>query len=177
MRLFRIAIALALGPPGVAFGQWTQAGNGLTGSVPGVTALVIDGSTGSTLYALTSAKSVFKVFKSTDGGAKWQALGNIAGVNVLALDPTSASTIYAGTASGVMTSTDGGDSWASAGLSGTPIGVLAIDPITPSGRFQRWPDVSRRAGTSDRAGRCANRVRGHSGWCVQDSVGGRKGYP
>jgi photosystem II stability/assembly factor-like uncharacterized protein len=133
MRLFRIAIGLVLGVPSPAFGQWTQASsNGLTGSVPGVTALVIDGSTGSTLYALTSANSVFKVCKSTDGGANWKALGNIARVNVLALDPISASTIYAGTAGGVMTSTDGGDSWASAGLSGTPISVLAIDPITPS---------------------------------------------
>jgi photosystem II stability/assembly factor-like uncharacterized protein len=132
MRLSRIAIGLVLGLPSAALAQWTQASNGLKGSVPVVTALVVDGSTGSTLYALTSANSVFKVFKSIDGGANWKALGNIAGANVLALDPTSASTIYAGTARGVMTSTDGGDSWASAGLRGTSIGVLSVDPIAPS---------------------------------------------
>jgi photosystem II stability/assembly factor-like uncharacterized protein len=132
MRLFRIAIGLSLVLPGTALAQWTQAGNGLNGSVPGVTALVVDGATGSTLYALTSANSVFKVFKSIDGGANWKALGNIAGANVLALDPNTASTIYAGTARGVMTSTDGGASWASTGLQGTSIGVLAIDPIAPS---------------------------------------------
>jgi photosystem II stability/assembly factor-like uncharacterized protein len=151
MRLFRITIGLVLGFPGAAFGQWTQASNGLTGSVPGVTALVIDRSTGSTLYARTSLPpptivgewpaSGDSIFKSTDGGANWEALGNIAGLSVLALDPTSASTIYAGSARGLFKSTDGGDCWVSAGLSGTSIGVLAIDPTTPSnlyaGRRQR----------------------------------------
>ena len=124
--------------------QWTPAGAGLTGSIPAVNALVIDRSTGFTLYAVTSltplrlgaeANSIFNVFKSTDGGANWKALANIAGVNVLALDPISASTIYAGTAGGVFKSTDGGGSWVSTGLSGTSISVLAIDPITPSNLY------------------------------------------
>jgi len=114
---------------------WTNVSNGLTGSIPKVTALVIDRSTGSTLYALTSANSIFNVFKSTDGGANWKALANIAGVNVLALDPISTSTVYAGTAGGVFKSTDGGGSWASTGLSGTSIRELVIDPITPSNLY------------------------------------------
>jgi photosystem II stability/assembly factor-like uncharacterized protein len=109
--------------------QWTSASNGLAGSVPAITALVMDRSTGSTVYALTSANGIFK---SADGGANWKALGNIAGVNVLALDPTSSSTIYAGAATGIFKSADGGDSWASAELAGTPITVLAVDPLTPS---------------------------------------------
>jgi photosystem II stability/assembly factor-like uncharacterized protein len=114
----------------MAFGPgWTVASTGLPDTVPGVRALIIDHSTGSTFYALTTSNSVFE---STDGGANWQALGNITGVNALALVPTAASTIYAGTAHGVVTSTDGGASWSSAGLSGTSVGNLAVDPITPS---------------------------------------------
>jgi photosystem II stability/assembly factor-like uncharacterized protein len=115
-----------------AFGpKWTNASNGLIGSVPGVTALVIDRSTGSTLYALTSANTVFNLFKSIDGGANWKALPTISGVQVLAVDPTWP-TIYAGTAHGIMTSTDGGTSWTSTGLSDTSISNLVIDPLTPS---------------------------------------------
>jgi len=96
--------------------------------VPGVNALVID-NTGSTLYALTSANTVFM---STDGGASWSARGTITGVLVLAVDPASASTVYAGTARGLFKSTDGGGSWTSAGLSDIAINSLTIDPITPS---------------------------------------------
>jgi photosystem II stability/assembly factor-like uncharacterized protein len=123
--------------------QWTPASVGLTGSIPAVSALVIDRSTGSTLYALTSltplrlsgdANDIFNVFKSTDGGASWKALANIARVNVLAVDPISASTTYAGTAGGLFKSTDGGGSWATS-LPGTSIRELVIDPITPSNLY------------------------------------------
>src|SRR5215472_8233162 len=110
--------------------KWTNVGsNGLAGSVPAINQLVIDHTTGTTFYAVTSS-GTFNVFKSSDRGSNWTALGNIAGVNVLALDP--APIVYAGTANGVSKSTDGGTSWSSAGLSGTPIGNLAIDPVTPS---------------------------------------------
>ncbi len=44
--------------------QWTQIGTALSRSIPGVTTLVIDHSTGPTLYALISANSVFRVLKS-----------------------------------------------------------------------------------------------------------------
>jgi hypothetical protein len=128
----RSMVFLLLASPAFAV-QWSPASTGLTGSIPAVSALVIDRSTGSTLYAVTSraeANSIFNIFKSTDGGASWKALANIAGVNVLALDPISASTTYAGTAGGVFKSTDGGGSWVSTELSGTSISVLAIDPIT-----------------------------------------------
>jgi photosystem II stability/assembly factor-like uncharacterized protein len=109
--------------------RWTAASTGLQDAVPGIRALIIDRATGSTLYALTSDDGIFK---SSDGGASWNALGNITGVSALALDPTSASTIYAGTTHGVVTSTDEGISWSSAGLSDTSFSNLAVDPITPS---------------------------------------------
>jgi photosystem II stability/assembly factor-like uncharacterized protein len=136
MKLLAYPLALSLALLSVhaavpASAGWTNASNGLIGSVPGVTALVIDQSTGSTLYALTSANSVFNLFKSIDGGANWKALPTISGAQVLAVDPASP-TIYAGTAHGVMTSTDGGTSWTSAGLSDTSISNLVFDPLTPS---------------------------------------------
>jgi photosystem II stability/assembly factor-like uncharacterized protein len=132
-RAFALISAVLCNHTGVALGGgWTNASTGLTGSVPALSAVVIDRETGSTLYALTSGNSIFK---STDGGASWSAVGNIIGVLVLALDPTSASIIYAGTAHGVFKSTDGGDSWVSAGLSGASISVLAIDPTSPSNLY------------------------------------------
>jgi photosystem II stability/assembly factor-like uncharacterized protein len=109
--------------------KWTSVSNGLTGSVPSITALVVDASTGSTLYATTSSGGVFR---SSDGGATWRALGGLAWVNVVALDPSSASTVYAGASTGIFKSTDGGDHWASLGLADTPITVVAVDPFTPS---------------------------------------------
>lgn len=105
--------------------SWTQTGPGLTGSVAGINHLVIDG-TGSTLYAVGNG-----LFRSTDGGATWKLL-SVTGVQVVALDPTSASTIYAGARSGVLKSTDAGESWNSAGLAGQNVTILAVDPITPS---------------------------------------------
>jgi photosystem II stability/assembly factor-like uncharacterized protein len=127
-RAYVVAVSFAVLSIPVSAG-WMNVSNGLTGSVPGVTALAIDRSTGSTLYALTSTNGIFK---STDTGANWKALGNIAEVSVLALDPTAASRIYAGTPHGVVTSTDGGENWSSAGLVSTPISVVAVDPLTPS---------------------------------------------
>jgi len=118
------AFAVHAGVPAGA--GWTNASAGLIGTVPAVSALAID-NTGSTLYALSN-----NIFRSTDGGANWNALGTITGPLVLAIDPAAPSNIYAGTARGIFKSTDGGDSWTSAGLSGTAINRLTIDPITPS---------------------------------------------
>src|SRR5690349_776724 len=96
---FTVALMMLGSQTGVAFSaRWNQVNDGLTGSVPGVTKLLIDRSGGSTLYALTSANSIFK---SSDRGATWKALGSIVGVLDLAIDPSSASTIYAGTSHGV----------------------------------------------------------------------------
>ena len=109
--------------------KWTSVSNGLTGSIPSITALVVEASTGSTLYASTSAGAIFR---SSDGGVSWRALGGIPGVNVVALDPSSASTVYAGASTGIFKSTDGGDHWVSMGLAVTPITVVGVDPLTPS---------------------------------------------
>jgi|SRR5579872_1214766 len=109
--------------------KWTSVSNGLTGSVPSIAALVVEASTGSTLYASTSAGAIFR---SSDGGVSWRALGGIPGLNIVALDPSSASTVYAGAATGIFKSTDGGDHWVSMGLAVTPITVVGVDLLTPS---------------------------------------------
>src|SRR5579871_4355954 len=86
---------------------WVNVSSGLSGAVPGIGELVIDRVTGTMFYALTSSGTIFK---STDSGSSWTALGSIAGVNVVALNPAASSTVYAGTAHGVLKTTDGGQS-------------------------------------------------------------------
>ena len=108
---------------------WINVSNGLSGVVPGVGELVVDRVTGTTFYALAATGSVFK---STDTGSSWTALGGIAEVNVIAVNPAASSTLYAGTAHGVVKSIDGGQSWSPAGLSDVAVSVLAIDPHAPS---------------------------------------------
>jgi hypothetical protein len=52
-RVYPVALSLAVWSI-PASAAWTNVSNGLTGSVPGVAALAIDLSVGSTLYALTN---------------------------------------------------------------------------------------------------------------------------
>jgi photosystem II stability/assembly factor-like uncharacterized protein len=108
---------------------WIDVSSGLSGVVPGVGQLVIDRGTGTAFYALTSGGSIFK---STDSGSSWKALGNIVGVNAIALSPAASPAVYAGTAHGVVRSADGGQSWGQTGLSDVAINVLAVDAHTPS---------------------------------------------
>ena len=94
---------------------WTVARSGLTN--PFVTALAVDPSVPSTLYAGTGGG----VFKSTDGGAFWVvASSGLTNPNVssLAMDPSDPFTLYAGTfGSGVFKSTDGASTWQPTGSS------------------------------------------------------------
>ena len=93
--LVRLMSLLLAGLPGSVFagaGVWTTHGPE-GGSVP---ALAIDPKTPSTLYAGTACAGVFK---STDGGAHWNAINTgLHGVNVraLAIDPLTPATLYAG---------------------------------------------------------------------------------
>ena len=117
---------------------------GLTQS--GVNAIAIDPLTASTIYAATYSG----LFKSTDGGGRWEATGLAnASVSSLVIDPVNPSTLYLGAtlkdsaAHGVFKSTDGGSSWSAAGLSDEYITTLAIDPLTPStlyaGTYSTYP--------------------------------------
>jgi photosystem II stability/assembly factor-like uncharacterized protein len=78
----------------------------------------------------------FQIPPVPPGVKRWTAIGPD-GANVVALvvDPVTPSTTFAGTlGSGVLKTTDGGTSWATAngGLPTTNVLALAIDPVTPS---------------------------------------------
>ena len=93
-----------------------------------VTALVLDPSSPSTLYAATARG----LYRSQDSGASWEARGRgLEGHSVLSLavDGSSAGTLYATTdKSGVYKSTDGGARWSAAnqGLTSRYVGVVTV---------------------------------------------------
>src|SRR6266705_2670433 len=94
-----------------------------------IPALAIDPLTPTTLYAGTYGGG--GLFKSTDGGANWVAVGSLTYISDLAIDPLTPTTLYAGIDSwGVYKSTDGGASWNATGLG--VASSLAIDPLTPT---------------------------------------------
>ena len=119
--------------------SWSEIDTGLPGVGVGVNALAIDPASPSTLYAQTvsngqSSAVVPSLFKTTDGGASWRAVGSVSSVICLAIDPSKSSTLYAGTGQGVVKSTNAGASWTDSG-NGLPAGSvtrLVIDPKTPS---------------------------------------------
>jgi photosystem II stability/assembly factor-like uncharacterized protein len=118
---------------------WASASAGITARIVG--ALAVDPSNSATLYAGSGAS----LFKTTDSGTTWiplsaidpgQKLGVQVGFLSLAIDPTARNTVYAGgyIASGVLKSTDGGQSWVAGLTSPFPSNVLslAIDSTAPS---------------------------------------------
>jgi photosystem II stability/assembly factor-like uncharacterized protein len=105
---------------------WQRAGYPLIPASFSVDNLAIDPREPATLYAWGDEG----VFKSTDAGSSWRAVG-LKGHNVwaLAIDPRHRQTVYAGTESGLFRSTDGGRSWSrfSRGLPPDGIETLAVD--------------------------------------------------
>jgi len=128
--------------------SWTAISNGLPGHA---TALAVDSSNPATVYAGIGGAGVAGgsgdgVYKSTDGGASWNAVNNgIAasprGVHALAIAPSDPSVLYMATGGGgegltaaIYSSTNAGADWtASTGLpANAPTNVLAIDPSNPA---------------------------------------------
>jgi hypothetical protein len=121
---------------------------GIVGSLPAgspIFSLAID-PTGQTVYA--GSREVADVFRSSDGGATWEALsfGGSLGAypRSLGVDPSNAAIVYAGLArdgspgGSLLKSSDSGDTW-TATIAGLPAsgGVpavlsLAIDPVSPT---------------------------------------------
>lgn len=94
-------------------------------------ALAINPTTPTTLYAGGGSD----VYRSTDGGNTWSALGSgFNNVYALAIDPQTPTTLYAGTYGGVFKSTNSGNTWSAVntGLTSVYAYSLAIDPQTPS---------------------------------------------
>jgi photosystem II stability/assembly factor-like uncharacterized protein len=132
--------------------SWTRAGlvppasaDGST--VPGVTTLLVDGRTPNTVYAGLNSEwdggkwnggAAYRhaVYKTTDGGRTWRALGLIG--QPVAISPTGPQTVYAaagarGGESRLLRSTNGGRTWqpADSGLPPTYLDALAFDPRAP----------------------------------------------
>jgi photosystem II stability/assembly factor-like uncharacterized protein len=86
-----------------------------------------------TLYAGVGYGDEPGVYKSTDGGETWRAIG-LPGqsVQALAVDPTTPTTLYAATDNGVYKSDDGGLTWRAVGLPGRSVQALAIHPVEPA---------------------------------------------
>ena len=123
--------------------------------------LAIDPVNANTIYAAVftagtgGAAGYGSIAKSTDGGQSWKAvragsagIPNYTVVRSLALDPTAPSTVYASYAdaggSGVMKSTDGGQSWNIATVVPSTDAFfhaqIAIDPSAPSTIYTAYSD-------------------------------------
>ncbi len=73
------------------------------------------------------------VYKSIDGGRSWkrglQGLTNL-NIHSIAVDPANSNRIYAGTMwDGIFRSDDGGATWRQAGLSGSQVWTISIQPF------------------------------------------------
>jgi photosystem II stability/assembly factor-like uncharacterized protein len=121
-----------------------------------VSALAIDPRSPKTVYAVSADDSTHyasgsgrsylsRIFKSTDRGESWRAVGTVQRLSVparpgaiirqtvfmspLVLDPTRSKTFYAG-GRGALKSVDGGESWRPSGLAHSTVYALALDPET-----------------------------------------------
>jgi photosystem II stability/assembly factor-like uncharacterized protein len=114
--------------------SWRRAGYPFIPASLNVENLAIDPREPATLYAAAGEQdeSGEGIFKSTDAGSSWRAVG-LKGHNVwaLAIDPQQRRTVYAGTESGLFRSTNGGRSWSrfSRGLPRDGIESVAVDPV------------------------------------------------
>ncbi|HTQ79800.1 MAG TPA: hypothetical protein VMM92_07375 [Thermoanaerobaculia bacterium] len=107
---------------------WSTAG--LETSGVAVTALAVDPSGGSVVYASADA-----LFRSTDRGRSWQQIGAEVSAQrasaALAVDPASSS-LYSVAYDGIYRSRDGGVTWRLLGLSGINLRLLALAPSNPA---------------------------------------------
>jgi uncharacterized repeat protein (TIGR01451 family) len=112
-----------------AAGNWAPSDSSLAASL--IIDLAFQPGNSSIIYAATDTG----LFKSTDGGANWNALPASPPFILfkLALDPVNPAIIYVTTNAGVFKSTDGGNSFAAInnGLQ-LPVRTISVDPVTPN---------------------------------------------
>jgi hypothetical protein len=134
------------------FDHQTALGIGEPGGVaidPSNTSTIYVGTSGvdSTREPNTIQQPVAGLFKSTDGGASWIAVGSgypawntgnaasqfiYQAINVIIVDPANSNVLYLGAQNGVYTSADGGQNWTqAAGIFGNARS-LALDLTTPA---------------------------------------------
>jgi photosystem II stability/assembly factor-like uncharacterized protein len=100
-----------------------------------IAALVVDPQNSQTVYAGTARSGLFK---STDGGGRWQSINNGIGwrdMGVLAISSANPQTLFAGSYNaGIYRSMDGGASWTALN-SPNNIRTLTVDPANPQTVF------------------------------------------
>jgi|CZKP01.1.fsa_nt_gi hypothetical protein len=115
---------------------WQDEGNGII-VTPGEThvcALIMDPNNSNVLYAGTAGPMAGYLYKSTDAGANWKALGNDSlgdGIQSIAFDPLNSNTVYIGTEFNGMLrkSIDAGGHWQWPGFAEKGLlKTIAIDP-------------------------------------------------
>jgi len=110
-------------------GNWAPGDSGMSASE--VTDLVFQPGNSSIVYAAADTG----LFKSTDGGATWNAFPTTPKltINKLAIDSTNTTVIYAAATGGMFKSTDGGNNFTAInnGFAGNGDRIL-IDPVTPT---------------------------------------------
>lgn len=91
--------------------SWLPANAGLEGGI--CTALAIDPTATSTVWAAGRDAHGNGAYRSTDGGSTWLPRGvGLGGVAVFCLDPTDPAVLHAGAGADVFRSSDGGATWA-----------------------------------------------------------------
>jgi photosystem II stability/assembly factor-like uncharacterized protein len=116
--------------------KWMPINDGLPGIVP-ITGLAIGSINTSVLLAGTGAVVGYSVYRSTDGGATWNAsTQGVAQIPVysLTIDPHNENIAYAATNKGCYKSTDGGVSWTSI-LAIISTSFVVVDPSNSSRLF------------------------------------------
>jgi PKD repeat protein len=112
--------------------SWVNITNGLSGTGAWVAPIVQDPTTPNTIYC-----GYQQVYKSTNQGTSWQALGSIGStLDEIKVSPVGSNTIYATNAGVIWRTTNGGTTW-SIISGGLPVGSaqitdLAMDNLNPN---------------------------------------------
>ncbi|MFQ5854401.1 MAG: WD40/YVTN/BNR-like repeat-containing protein, partial [Anaerolineae bacterium] len=126
--------------------SWQQMDNGFpTDRETSIEVIAVDPMDADVVYVGTSSHhfgfaedvEAVGIFKSVNGGEKWDAINrgltNLE-IHDIAIDPSDPDVLYAATGEGVFRSTDGGGRWqaASQGLLASEVTSLAIHPSSPA---------------------------------------------
>ncbi len=112
--------------------SWSNITNGLSGTGAWVAPIVQDPTTANVIYC-----GYQQVYKSTNQGTSWQALGNIGTtLNEIKVSPAGSNTIYASSSGAIWRTINGGSTWSniSGGIptGGAQITDLAMDNLNPN---------------------------------------------